>query len=189
MKQMHLKHYVFINTINEAIKKNIVKFKDINIVINIDPVDEQNIKSELDIIIFAKKNKIPFLIKNNFKKAIQFKANGVFIDSSNKKITRPLNFKKNFLLMGSAHNQFEYYNKLKQNCKVITLSPIFNNNKYSKNKILHVVKFNLISKNWKTQICALGGVNEKTFKIIKLTSVSSIAFSSYISKKPNYHFR
>jgi hypothetical protein len=76
-------------------RSNIVKFKDINIVINIDHVDEQNIKSELDIIIFAKKNKIPFLIKNNFKKAIQFKANGVFIDSSNKKITRPLNFKKN----------------------------------------------------------------------------------------------
>ena len=54
---MHLKHYVFINTINEVIKKNIVKFKDINIVINIDHVDEQNIKSELDIIIFAKKKK------------------------------------------------------------------------------------------------------------------------------------
>ena len=27
MKQMHLKHYVFINTINEVIKKNIAKFK------------------------------------------------------------------------------------------------------------------------------------------------------------------
>jgi thiamine-phosphate pyrophosphorylase len=189
MKQMHLKHYVFINTINEVIKKNIVKFKDINIVINIDHDDEQNIKSELDIIIFAKKNKIPFLIKNNFKKAIQFKASGVFIDSSNKKITRPLNMKKNFLIMGSAHNQFEYYNKLKQNCKIISLSPIFNNNKYSKNKILHVVKFNLISKNWKTQICALGGINEKTLKKIKLTNVSSVAFSSYISKKPNYHLR
>ena len=94
MKQMHLKHYVFINTINEVIKKNIVKFKDINIVINIDHFDKQNIKTELDIIIFAKKNKIPFLIKNNFKKAIQFKASGVFIDSSNKKITRPLNFKQ-----------------------------------------------------------------------------------------------
>ena len=42
---MHLKHYVFINTINEVIKKNIAKFKDINIVINIDHADEKNIKS------------------------------------------------------------------------------------------------------------------------------------------------
>lgn len=59
MKQMHLKHYVFMNTINEVIKKNIAKLKDINIVINIDHDDEQNIKSELDIIIFAKKIKFP----------------------------------------------------------------------------------------------------------------------------------
>jgi len=189
MKQMHLKHYVFINTINEVIKKNIVKFKDINIVVNIDHHDEKNIKSELDIIIFAKKNRIPFLIKNNFKKAIQLKAKGVFIESNNKKVMRPLNIKKDFLIMGSAHCQLEYYNKCKQNCKIISLSPIFNNNKYSKNRILHVLKFNLISRNWKTQICALGGINEKTLKKIRQTKVSSVAFSSYISKKPNYHLR
>ena len=186
---MHLKHFVFINSINEVIKKNIVKFKDINIVINIDHDDEQNIKSELDIIIFAKKNKIPFLIKNNFKKAIQYKANGVFIESNNKRVLRPLNIKKKFLIMGSAHNQFEYYYKCKQNCAIISLSPIFNNNKYSKNKILNVLKFNLISRNWKAQICALGGVNERTLKKIKQTNVNSVAFSSYISKKPDYHLR
>ena len=55
--------------------------------------------------------------------------------------------------------------------------------------MLHVVRFNLISKNWRTQICALGGINEKTIKKIKLTNVSSVAFSSYISKKPGYHLR
>jgi len=184
MKQLHLKHYVFIDTINEVIKKNIAKIKDANIIVNINHNDKQDIKTELDIIIFAKKNKIPFLIKNSFKKAIQFKAIGVFIDSSNKKVMRPLNYKKKFLIMGSAHNQFEYYNKLKQNCKVISLSPIFNNNKYSKNKILGIVKFNLITKNWKTQICALGGINEKTFKKIRITNANSIAFSSLIKKSP-----
>ena len=185
---MHLKHYVFVNTINEVIKKNIAKLKDINIVINIDHDDEQNIKSESDIIIFAKKNKIPFLIKDNFKKAIQFRANGVFINSTNKKVMRPLNFKKKFLIMGSAHNQFEYHNKLKQNCEIITLSPIFMNKKYSKNKILGIMKFNLITKNWQTQICALGGINEKNLNKINLTRSTSVAYNLFI-KKPNYHLR
>lgn len=184
MKQIHLKHYVFLDTINDIIKKNIIKFKDINIIVNVNHNNKQNVWAELAIINFAKKNKIPFLIKNSFKKAIGLQANGIFIDSNNKKTSKPLIFKKNFLIMGSAHNQFEYYIKFKQNCEVISLSPIFMNNKYSKNKILGLVKFNLITKNWKTQICALGGVNEKTLKKIKTTRANSIAFNSLIKKSP-----
>ena len=182
---MHLKHYVFIDKINDVIKKNIVKFKDISIIINIDHDGEQNIKSELDIIIFAKKNKIPFLIKNNFKKATKFRANGVFIDSNNKRVYRPLNFKKNFLVIGSVHSQFEYYEKIRQSCKMIFLSPIFYNKKYSKNKILGIIKFNLISKNWKAKICALGGINNSNIKKMRLTKATSIAFITLI-KKPAY---
>jgi thiamine monophosphate synthase len=184
MKQIHLKHYVFLDTINDIIKKNIVKFKDINIIVNVNHNNKQNVWAELPIINFAKKHKIPFLIKNSYKKAIRFQANGIFIDSNNKKTTKPLIFKKKFLIIGSAHNQFEYYIKLKQNCEVISLSPIFMNNKYSKNKILGVVKFNLITKNWKTQVCALGGINEKTLKKVKITSANSVAFSSLIKKNP-----
>ena len=185
---MQLKHFIFIEKINEVIKKNILASKNVTIIINIYHKDRSGNKSDLSIVDFAKKSKVPFLIVNSFKAAIKFKANGVFIDSKNKNINKPLILPKEFLIIGSAHNQLEYNNKLKQTCKTISLSPIFFNKKYSKNKILEIVKFNLITKNWQTQICALGGVNEKTLKKIKLTRSNSIAYNSYI-KKPNYRLR
>ncbi len=49
------------------------------------------------------------------------------------------------------------------------LSPIFFNRKYSINKILRIIKFNLITLNWNCNICALGGIKLDNLKMIKLT--------------------
>jgi thiamine monophosphate synthase len=73
------------------------------------------------------------------------------------------------------------------------LSPIFYNYKYTLNKILGIVKFNLITLDWNTKICALGGVNLNNLKKIKMTKSSSVAFISMINdnlknKKPAYYF-
>ena len=87
---------------------------------------------------------------------------------------------KKFHIIGSAHNQLEYYFKRRQGCKIISLSPIFFNPKYSKNKILSPIKFNIICKNWDGEICALGGVNSANLKKINLTRSSSIAFQRYV---------
>ncbi len=84
--------------------------------------------------------------------------------------------------MGSAHNQLEYYFKKMQQCKTITLSPLFFNPKYSANKILSVVKFNLISTMWKVNLCALGGITKKNIKLINLTNASSVAFQRFIEE-------
>ena len=43
---------------------------------------------EKSIIKFAKKKKISFLLKNNFQKCIKYRANGIYIDSKNKKTVR-----------------------------------------------------------------------------------------------------
>jgi hypothetical protein len=62
------------------------------------------------------------------------------------------------------------------------LSPLFHNQKYSKNKILGPIKFNLITKNWKAEICALGGINQTNIKKINLLqNVTSIGFMSLIN--------
>jgi thiamine-phosphate pyrophosphorylase len=91
-------------------------------------------------------------------------------------------FKRKFIIIGTAHNQLEYYFKKRQNCKIIALSPIFHNPKFSINKILGATKFNLVSRIWKTDLCALGGVNESNIKKIKITKASAIAFQRYITK-------
>ena len=60
------------------------------------------------------------------------------------------------------------------------LSPLFYNEKYSENKILNVLKFNNKKQNWKIEICALGGINRKTIKRIKLLNITSVGFRKFI---------
>ncbi len=191
MNKIFYKHYVFLEEINDLIKKNLVKFNNINIIIDINQKHKKKLENQLSIIRFAKKNKIPFLFKNDFQKCIKYNASGIFIDANYKKLTKPILLKKNFLIIGSVHNQLEYAHKLKQKCHLLMLSPLFFNEKYSKNKILNVSKFNSKTINWNIDICALGGVNYETLRKIKLTKSVAIGFKKLISsrkiKKPAYN--
>ena len=120
-------------------------------------------------------NKVKLYIRDDFKLAIKIKANGIFLSANNRRrLINSFFNKKNFEVLGSAHNQIDYLFKLGQNCSLITLSPIFFNPKYSKNKILKVIKFNLIAKEWKINIAALGGITLKNIKQIKLTKAKFI---------------
>lgn len=68
------------------------------------------------------------------------------------------------------------------------ISPIFYNKKYSVNRILNPIKFNLMSLNWKKNKYALGGINKKNINKIYLTTSTGIGFISLINdlkiKKP-----
>jgi thiamine-phosphate pyrophosphorylase len=191
MDKIFFKHYVFLEEINNQIKKNLLKFVNINIIINIDQTSEKDLNNLNLIVKFAKKNKIPFLFKNSFQKCTKYNSNGIFIDSFNKKNIRPIKLKKKFEIIGLAHNQLEYSIKLKQKCTLIMLSPLFFNKKYSKNKILNILKFNLIKQNWKIKTCPLGGINSKNLNLIKLTNSDVFAFKNFIYdeeiKKPAYN--
>ena len=85
LNKLFYKHYVFLDEINDLIKTNLLKFKNISIIIDINQLDKKNSANQNFIIDFAKKNKIPFFLKNNFQNCIKYKANGIFIDSFNKK--------------------------------------------------------------------------------------------------------
>ena len=164
MKKIFYKHYVFLEEINNLIKENLVKFNSINIIIDINGKDKKGLENQFSIIKFAKKNKIPFLFKNDFQKCIKYNASGIFIDSNYKKLTKPILLKKNFYIIGGAHDQLEYAQKLRQKCQMIMLSPLFFNEKYSKNKILNISRFNHKALHWNIKLCALGGINSKTLK-------------------------
>jgi len=191
MKNTFYKHYVFLEEINNLIEENLVKFNNINIIIDINRKDKKGSEEQFSIIKFAKKNKIPFLFKNDFQKCIKYNASGIFIDANYKKHTKPILLKKNFYIIGGAHNQIDYAQKLRQKCHLLMFSPLFFNEKYSKNKILNISRFNHRSLNWKIKLCALGGVNLKTLKKIKLTKCIAIGFKKLIYnaeiKKPAYN--
>ena len=182
MNKADYKYYVFLETINDLIKINLLKFNNINIIIN---TDQKNIKineNETAIIKFAKRNKIPFLFKNNIKKCVRYNANGLFIESSNKRVAKPNLFKKNFIIIGGVHNQLEYSQKIKQGCNLLMLSPIFYNKKYSKNSILGITKFNLLSLNWYREIIALGGICKNNINKLKSTDSIGCGFKSLINE-------
>jgi len=186
------KNYIFLEKINDLVKENLLKFSNINIIIDINYNEIKKSENALSIISFARKNKIPFLIKNNFQECIKYKADGILIDSQNKRNIKPLLLKRKFNIIGKAHNQLEYLQKVNQNCSLIMLSPLFYNKKYSKNKILDILKFNNFALNWKTPICALGGINFKTLKKVKLLRTTNLSYKKLIFeakiKKPACKF-
>jgi thiamine-phosphate pyrophosphorylase len=190
-KNKSFKYYVFLERIDEIIRNNLLKFKNINVIIDLKNTNQTSIEKTLSIIKFCKDNKIPFFLIDNYQVCTKHHSNGIFLSSRNKQIIKPLLLKKNFRIIGSAHNQQEYFLKTKQYCNLVMLSPLFFNKKYSKNKILNLLKFNLISRNWNKKLCALGGINDGNIKKVKITIASSIAFKRLIEnpkiKKPAYN--
>ena len=177
-----IKFYFFIDTLDEIIRKNIKNFKKLSFIYKSNSINDINHANIKTIKNFCKKNKIPFFISDNFKLAKKYEADGIFLSSSYKKIGNII-LKKNFKIIGSAHNQLEYFIKKRQSCKTIMLSPIFYNKKYSVNKILNPIKFNLMSLDWKIDLCALGGLSKENIGKIKMTKAQTVGIKSLVNKR------
>jgi Thiamine monophosphate synthase len=107
---------------------------------------------------------------------------GIYIPSFNKKINYigTYSLPKSFKIIGSAHNFSEIIIKQKQRCNEVFLSPIFEINKSK--KFLDISKFNLITLNLKIDYIALGGINQKNYKKIKLLRSKGFASISWAKK-------
>jgi thiamine monophosphate synthase len=126
---MKNKYYYFCKTLNDKIKKNILKFSDISIIFY-NSLPNPSSQELNQISSFCKKNNMPFYVYNNYQLAVKIKAQGIYLDSRNRNFNHL--FSNKLKIIGSAHNQMEYFNKLKQGCDLIMLSPIFSNVKYSR---------------------------------------------------------
>ena len=181
MKQKKLKEvFVYLDSINEFIKFNILKIINVNIIY--DNYDFSK-KVFLDIKNFCKKYNLNLFIKDNYQAAIKFKLAGLVITHTNKKILgygNPLCNKQKIKIIGKIHNQKEFFIKKQQKCERIIFSPIFLTKKYSSNQILNINKFNLISKNWNVKIFALGGINIKNISQLKMLNINGFAIKSFV---------
>ena len=108
---------------------------------------------------FCKKNKYNLFLANNIKLALKLKLNGAYLPSFNSELNH-LSYKlrKNFILLGSAHNVREIRIKRKQKVEKIFLSSIFKENK----NYLGLNKFRILVKKFNYNFVALGGVNSPT---------------------------
>lgn len=176
-----LEKFIFITDFDIIIKNRIRRLKNLNLIYLHDFYDNLKIKTLLDIRQFTRKQKIQLYIVDNYILAIQLKIQGIFISSNNRR-NLPACIKNKLKIIGSAHNQLEYFFKKRQECEVITLSPLFYNEKYSQNKILNIPRYNLISLYWREKICPLGGIQSNNFKKIKLTKSKCVGLKSIILK-------
>ena len=123
----------------------------------------------------CKKDNRKFFLANNIKVAIQLDLDGVYVPSFNKELK--INYfakKKNFIILGSAHNIIEIRQKEKQKVNCIFLSPVFITKK--SNKFLGIHKFNNLANYTSKKIVCLGGIKKNNLKKIKL--LNTYGFSS-----------
>ena len=137
---------------------------------------------------YCKIKKRKFYISYHYKLAIKFNLDGIYVPAFDKRqIIRKLSSKKNFEILGSAHNLKELKIKEKQGCKTIFLSPIFKVKK--SNFYLDIIKFNNLAKYTSKKIIALGGINNRNLKKINLTKSVGFASISLIKKNGLNKFR
>ena len=135
-----------------------------------------DLNSIIKIKNYCKKKNYKFFLSNNIKLSIKLNLDGAYIPSFNKNLDHlSYSFKKNFLIIGSAHNNKEIKIKEIQGVSAIFLSSIFKQNK----NFLGINKFNLLSKITDRKIIALGGISEKNFKQLKVVNCFGFAGISF----------
>ena len=169
--------YYFIKNFNQSHidkqdKKTIIIFRNYD--------QEINNKLILTIKNYCKKKGNKFLISNNIKLAIKLDLDGAYIPSFNKdKKHLSYSVKKNFIILGSAHNIFEMRTKELQGVNAIFLSSIFKKNK----NYLGMNKFKSFSLLSKKPLIALGGISNNNLKKLNLTDCVGFAGISFFEQK------
>ena len=168
-----LNKYYFINKfdqshIDKQFNETIIIFRNYN----------QNIDEKLIIKIknYCKKKGNKFLLSNNIKLAIKLDLDGAYIPSFNKdKKHLSYSFKKQFIILGSAHNIYELRTKETQMVNTIFLSSIFKNNK----NFLGLYRFKLLTLLSKKSFVALGGISNKNLRKLNLTNCQGFSGISF----------
>ena len=169
-----MKKYYFINkfdtnNIDRQDKQTIIIYRNYSI-------KTANKTLILKIKKYCKKKSIKFYLSNNIRLAIKLDLDGAYIPSFNKSFKHlAYSYKKNFDIIGSAHNLKEIRTKEIQNVEKIFLSSLFKKNK----NFLGINKFKLLSKLTKKNIAILGGISNKNLNNLKLLKCFSFAGISY----------
>ena len=157
------------NNINNQDKQTVIIYRNYS----------SNINNE-DLILkiknYCNKKKIKFYLSNNVKLATKLYLDVAYIPSFNKNTNHlAYSLKKNFDLVGSAHNLKEIRIKEKQAVKKIFLSSLFKKNK----NFLGINKFKILSNLTKKNIVALGGISKSNLKKLNFLDHSDFAGISY----------
>ena len=173
MHKRFFKLYYFI----EEFKKSIIdKQSENTAIIYRNYKKNYKISEIISIRDYCRKKNIKFFLSNNIKLSINLNLDGAYLPSFNESLVHlNYSFKKNFILLGSAHNLKEIRIKERQKVKEIFLSSLFKDN----GNFLGLNKFNLLSNYTKKCVIALGGISKENINLINLTKSVGFAGISY----------
>ena len=157
------------NNINNQDKQTVIIYRNYSSII-------KNEDLILKIKNHCKKRGLKFYLSNNIKLATKLDLDGAYIPSFNKNTNHlAYSFKKNFDLIGSAHNLKEIRVKEKQGVKKIFLSSLFKKNK----NFLGINRLKILSNLTRKNVVALGGISKSNLKKLNLLDHSDFAGISY----------
>ena len=142
----------------------------------------ENIDENLisDIKKYCKKKRIKFYLSNNFRLAIKLNLDGAYIPAFNRSLKHlAYSYKKNFKIIGSAHNLKEIRIKENQNVEEIFISSLFKKNK----NYLGLNKFKILCNYTQNEVVALGGISKENLKVLKLLDITGFSGISFFNKK------
>ncbi len=166
--------YYFINTFDT----NIIDKQDKQTTIIYRNYNSKFIDEELILKIkkYCKMKKIKFYLSNNIKLAIKLDLDGAYIPAFNKCFKHlSYSYKKNFKIIGSAHNLKEIRTKETQRVQGVFISSLFKKNK----NFLGINKFKNLAKLTKKNVIALGGISRANVRKINFLKQSDFAGISY----------
>ena len=184
MVKKNFKLFFFIEKLNELNLDYVKKIGAILILRNPEKVKTEDLKK------FNKRcigKRITLFIQNSIKILFLLKTNNFYISAYNKNQFKQLRkINRKIKIIGSAHNIPEIHQKLDQGCEYILLSRIFETSNKFKKGFLGTTKFNLLTRNLSKKIIALGGINQKNFKLLNLLSIEGCAMSEDKKKAGKY---
>ena len=169
-----MRKYYFINkletnNINKQDRQTVIIYRNYSSKI-------KNEKLILKIKGYCKKRKIKFYLSNDIKLAIKLDLDGAYIPSFNKKNEHlSYSYKKNFNIIGSAHNLKEIRIKERQKVNEIFLSSLFKKNK----NFLGINNYKILTSLSKINMVALGGITKNNLKKLNLLNRQDFAGISF----------
>ncbi len=173
-----IKKYYFINkfetnNINKQDKQTVIIYRNYSL-----KTHNQNLI--LRIKEYCRKRGIKFYLSNDIKLAIKLNLDGSYIPSFNKSTKHlAFSYKRNFDIVGSAHNLKEIKTKEKQKVNKIFLSSLFKKNK----NFLGINKFKLLTKLTNKKVVVLGGISKENLKKLNILKQNEFAGISYFEEK------
>jgi thiamine-phosphate pyrophosphorylase len=156
---------------------------------NIDKQDKQTIiiyrnytlkKQDEDLLFrmkqYCRNKSIKLYLSNDIKLAMKLNLDGAYIPAFNNSLNHlAYSFKKNFAIVGSAHNIKEIKIKETQRVNKIFLSSLFK----KKNNFLGINRFKILMKYSSKKVVALGGISKKNVKKLVLLNKADFAGISF----------